>query len=282
MISGKILAIGDIHGQYENLLSLWGKLQRRYPPDFPQEDLHIVFLGDYVDRGPKSKDVIEFLCKLKASRPTHTHFLAGNHDFALAAFIGILPPGSPTTGYSAQRSEQIGDSIEDDTMHLQGRRYAHHLSVYDNYTTFESYGVNPESPERRDLLRAAIPQSHQDFLQSLLWVVEHEIYVFVHAGLAKFKRPPWSQWSIPQQLDILRRRDVSSGRPGPLCERFFPDVALEGLEDKIQVVGHVPCGFVPEIGRHIIRMDTSGGFGDNPISAILLPGNEVTASHEKR
>ena len=50
----------------------------------------MVFLGDYVDRGPDSRAVLELLTHLQRSRP-NTHFICGNHDFALMAFLGLLP-----------------------------------------------------------------------------------------------------------------------------------------------------------------------------------------------
>jgi serine/threonine protein phosphatase 1 len=56
---GKIFAIGDIHGCYEKLY----RLMERLPYD-PQRDT-LVFLGDYIDRGPRSRDVMTYLCQLR-------------------------------------------------------------------------------------------------------------------------------------------------------------------------------------------------------------------------
>jgi serine/threonine protein phosphatase 1 len=67
----KTFAIGDIHG---HLMAL-EKLMETVP--FSPDD-RIVFLGDYVDKGPDVRGVLELLCDF-ADRP-NTVFLRGNHD----------------------------------------------------------------------------------------------------------------------------------------------------------------------------------------------------------
>ena len=67
----KIIAIGDIHGELYKLLNLFARLS------IGTNDT-LVFLGDYIDRGKKSKDVINFLIKL--SKDYNCIFLKGNHE----------------------------------------------------------------------------------------------------------------------------------------------------------------------------------------------------------
>ena len=67
----RTLAIGDIHGCLAPLESLWQIIDPK-PAD------HIIFLGDYVDRGPDSKGVIDFI--LKAQKDFHVTCLTGNHE----------------------------------------------------------------------------------------------------------------------------------------------------------------------------------------------------------
>jgi len=82
---GRLLAIGDIHGcrtQLQNLLSLVA----------PTAHDQLVFLGDYVDRGPDSAGVIEELLALRGQLP-RTIFLRGNHEQML---LEVLDGGDPT------------------------------------------------------------------------------------------------------------------------------------------------------------------------------------------
>lgn len=65
--------IGDIHGHYFKLKNLFDELRSHINPD----DL-VIFLGDYIDRGPDSFEVIEFLVAL--SGIYQTVFLMGNHE----------------------------------------------------------------------------------------------------------------------------------------------------------------------------------------------------------
>ncbi len=65
--------VGDIHGQYGKLESLFNYLLQKIRPD----DV-IIFIGDYLDRGPSSYAVIEFLIDI--SRKFKTVFIMGNHE----------------------------------------------------------------------------------------------------------------------------------------------------------------------------------------------------------
>ena len=75
-LNDPVKIIGDIHGQYLDLLkilSLCGSLE-----DNPQ--LKLLFLGDYVDRGINGTEVIELLMTLKIRFPKQIYLLRGNHE----------------------------------------------------------------------------------------------------------------------------------------------------------------------------------------------------------
>jgi len=76
----KTYVIGDVHGCYQTLKALLDKIS----PD-PQTDV-VVFLGDYVNRGPDSKKVISELLRLQRQ---FRHFMAlmGNHEFMLLNYL---------------------------------------------------------------------------------------------------------------------------------------------------------------------------------------------------
>jgi serine/threonine protein phosphatase 1 len=78
----QIVAIGDVHGCVKTLKALWEKLE-------PYEDYIHLFVGDYIDRRPDSKGVIDFLLDVRQKRKTI--FLRGNHELML---LNALQSGS--------------------------------------------------------------------------------------------------------------------------------------------------------------------------------------------
>jgi serine/threonine protein phosphatase 1 len=142
--NGKIFAIGDIHGCYDKLR----RLMERLPYD-PKQDT-LVFLGDYIDRGTRSRDVLSYLCQLRAESP-NVIMLIGNHEYLMLEY------------------HRTGDP--------ELLPFLRHLGID---ATFDSYGVNnPQSLQKMLFL----PEEHRQLLQALLPYWETEDYIFVHAGL---------------------------------------------------------------------------------------------------
>jgi serine/threonine protein phosphatase 1 len=135
----KIFAIGDIHGCYDKLKSLMEKI----PIDFTRDTL--VFIGDYIDRGSQSVEVVDYLIKLKKRVP-EVVFLKGNHEDMLDKFIN----GADRFTYLLNGGQQ----------------------------TLDSYLMKPAESEF-----FPIPAEHLDFFKSLRLFYETEEFIFVHAGL---------------------------------------------------------------------------------------------------
>jgi len=77
----RVLAVGDIHGMYEKLIMLMEKIQFD-----PEEDL-LVFLGDYVDRGPDSVQCLQYVYDLQHSSPDSVVCLLGNHEVMMSSYL---------------------------------------------------------------------------------------------------------------------------------------------------------------------------------------------------
>lgn len=158
-----VCCIGDVHGYITKLKNLWSNLETLIDPSDFNSAL-IIFLGDYCDRGPNTREVIDFLISLPTKFPNQKHvFLSGNHDLAFAAFVGVLP--QPVDGSDFKEGWKEYDQNEPregwfngdgyERMHLQGRRWGGKItvrfntvkgteykgSIYDAAPTFESYGV---------------------------------------------------------------------------------------------------------------------------------------------
>ncbi len=133
----RIFAIGDIHGCLSKLEDLLKRLPINWKADI------LIFLGDYVDRGPESCQVLELLLALDSSYPGHIIFLKGNHEDMFLRYLD-------------------GD--------LSGL----YLSI-GGAETLKSYPKGSNGPE--------IPGAHMDFLKNLRPYYETDHYIFVHAGL---------------------------------------------------------------------------------------------------
>ena len=84
----RLYVVGDIHGRADLLERLLDSINddfQRDPPEFG--GLELVFLGDYIDRGDRSADVLESLIALDLGPDFSAQFLKGNHEAMLLRFI---------------------------------------------------------------------------------------------------------------------------------------------------------------------------------------------------
>ncbi len=77
----RVLAVGDIHGMYEKLIKLMEIIQFD-----PEEDL-LVFLGDYIDRGPDSVKCLRYVYDLQRTCPDSVVCLLGNHEVMMSSYL---------------------------------------------------------------------------------------------------------------------------------------------------------------------------------------------------
>lgn len=154
----RVYAIGDIHGELEMLERLLERIQQDAAEARPTRKV-VVFLGDYVDRGSNSRQVIELL--LSEPLPGfESVYLKGNHE---AAFEGFMT--APEN-------------------HL-------HWLTFGGVSTCASYGVDSAAPpEDAEMLTwlsrclsDAVPQAHKDFLSALRLSHQEGDYFFAHAGI---------------------------------------------------------------------------------------------------
>jgi serine/threonine protein phosphatase 1 len=150
-------AVGDIHGRLDLLEDLLRTIEEDNAAR-PRKPTSVVFLGDFVDRGPDSAGVIE---QLRTWQPDGIEpvFLAGNHEEMLLRIM-------------AGKAANVRRWLE-----------------FGGKECVTSYGVDPAQLERLDdrrageLLRKAVPQAHRNFLEQLDDSFRFGDYLFVHAGI---------------------------------------------------------------------------------------------------
>lgn len=80
----RIYAVGDVHGRLDCLKDILQKM-RDHMRQHPVAHNTVVFLGDYIDRGPHSKEVVD--CLLENPLPAGMVYLMGNHEYVLLLFL---------------------------------------------------------------------------------------------------------------------------------------------------------------------------------------------------
>ena len=289
-----VVCIGDIHGHLDKLTSLWANLETCLG-SAGLAAATVVFLGDYCDRGPDTKGVLEWLVRTKARRQEgRTRFLAGNHDFAFAAFLQRLPCAELPPSFDldatlpARYRHGFWPHRAAGGMHYMGRRWGG-SHVYNAEETCASYGVPFGVDAKRSepllaALAAAVPEAHKEFLGGLEWAVLLERpqwrtnalrrLVCVHAGLT-------GTASAEEQLRGLLARDLQATalhQEGPARIAAFsgrgeveaPPPELMGWATVVS--GHHGYRAVRE-GRVIL--DRSGGLDDGVLEAIVFPYMKV-------
>ncbi len=157
-VGERVYAIGDIHGRVDLLDRLLVGI-RADLKSFSGVRVRLVFLGDYIDRGPNSRKTIDRLLELRERYPD-SRFLLGNHEEAMLNFLDDPKSGNAWLDFGG---------VE----------------------TLNSYGVGTPTPrssiaaleKARDELEEAVPEEHLDFLDELELSTSIGDYFFAHAGV---------------------------------------------------------------------------------------------------
>jgi serine/threonine protein phosphatase 1 len=225
-------AIGDVHGEADKLRRLHDAILQRIA--FERRAAKIVHLGDYVDRGPDSRGVIEQIMALEKrfdSDPTvEVISLMGNHEQMLLE------------AYS-------GDPDDEHNWLTQG-----------GFETLESYSEDPVTEAGG--WRRLIPEEHIAWLahRPLLLHDSNRKLIFVHAGIEPATFP-----DEDEDTYLWTRSDRF------FDDDAWPD--REELKGLLVVHGHTPKNFDPEVFPRRINVDTGAVFG-GPLTAVMLKEGE--------
>ena len=223
-----IFAIGDIHGCLKQLVTLQDKIFN-YPQYNKEEDL-LLYLGDYIDRGPSSKDVINHILQLQ-TEGIKSIFLMGNHEQFMIDFLfnkinnlsNWIMNGADQTfkSYNIEIAEFIKDGFEDDNI-----------------------------DKVRDVFLSKLTKEHVYFFKNLEITYTMGDYLFVHAGINPEK-------SLSEQSDI----DFIWSRSDKFFDKNFKF-------EKIIVHGHSPEKEVVNF-PYRINIDT-GCFFSGKLSCVCV------------
>lgn len=171
----RTLAISDIHGCLDSFKGLLKKLK------LTKTD-QLFLIGDFIDRGPNSKGVIDYIWQLQRDQ-FNIHCLRGNHEQML---------------------------LDSQSNFEKARNWKHHGGS----TTLESFQAHTIG---------GISREHLSWMSKLPLFLEHDRYIFVHAGL---------NFDFPNPLEGLHSM--------LWIRRWYDDINYPWLGDRIIVHGHTP------------------------------------------
>lgn len=152
----RLYAVGDIHGCHELMSKMHQRIMAEIMTDQPP-DWRVIYLGDYIDRGPASRQVLDFLASATQS-DSRIVALAGNHDIG---FLDFLAEPSPDSLFANNGGDATAFSYGVD-LHVRSP---------------EAFAQTSES------LRKAVPEEHLTFMRGLRLSVTFGDFFFCHAGI---------------------------------------------------------------------------------------------------
>ena len=241
-----VLIFGDVHGEAERLHALIHGARARFG------ELEIYGVGDFMDRGPDSKGVIQ-ICVDEGVLG-----IMGNHEVWFR--------------------EMLDGKFDRSALH----------PVMGGRATLDSYGLGIRHPVRN--VSRCVPKAHQDWIRSLpvarKVVVDERTYWLTHAGVpgelgARLRIAAEAEFAkkegMPKLTDEMLVQMLVNGAQEFLLWKHMnpkdPDRhAFQG--DSVQVFGHTPLNAAMN-GGHFIALDTGSGRkkAPNALSGLVLTPN---------
>ncbi len=224
----RTIAIGDIHGNAYLLEGLLRQVKERAQPGDT-----LVFIGDYIDRGADSREVVEMVLRTREEWNGLVVCLRGNHEDMLLDSLGE----AATRTYDSGLWEYNGG---DEAI----QSYASHYG-----------GPWPD----------CLPEEHRRFFRELRLWHEDEHAFYVHAGLEPGQRP---EETDPSELVWIRDRFIDCEYDWGKPVVFGHTPQFEGSEE-IQSIEEIevwrPLNWPEKIG-----IDTGAAYG-GPLCAVIMP-----------
>lgn len=245
-----IWAIGDIHGRVDLLRPLVKAVMTEM--ELSQADRRVlVFLGDYIDRGPHSKQVMDVLAEVSAQASCEVHLLRGNHEDRFMAFMADPSTGPAWCGYGGSE-------------------------------TLHSYGLRPPSAHEGPAAWAAtssalvetLPADHRRLLGGMKTCLMVGDYFFAHAGarpdvLLSDQDPSDLMWIRDDFLQSPVGFDHVIVHGHSPCDVVHSDGRRIGIDTGAYATGRLTALRLEGGDRMILQTMTTGGQIELQRSSLL-------------
>ena len=215
--------IGDVHGEYQTLLALIAQLPR---------DAKLIFVGDLIDRGAQSQEVVAFI------RENNHQTVMGNHEGLFCKFA---------LEFLSHLDGEIAYAEINQRWHKSGR-----------FETFLSYGVVAISKEGRYRV-VNDPRSKERLRDDIAWMRQNPLYLVVDRGDSSDKKVVVSHSNISQVWHI--RNDQKRKLDFQQTTLWTRDHTVDKGAKIFNIFGHHPQKFKPEITEDYVNVDTGCCYG---------------------
>lgn len=250
--------LGDVHGMYYTLLKLLDKIDQ-----IDDSPVH-VFVGDYVDRGGHTPEVLDLVIDLQQDGAV---CLRGNHDDVVDWFLNDHT-------LSDIKELTVSKTPEDAVSWWLQNGFGR---------TLESYSVATLYPNVIEQFRKDVPKKHKNFLRNLPLYWENETHFACHGFM-------YPDRELPREFRFMPSDKITNTEV--LWSRFSPnpaggiDPAIIPVWDKIGVFGHTPVsyyGMVAGIKHHNIRLIDTGAFMKEYLTGYCCSRDEfVSVAYDPR
>jgi serine/threonine protein phosphatase 1 len=231
--------IGDIHGEYATLLALIAKLPK---------DAELIFVGDLIDRGASSREVIAFI------RENNHRAVLGNHEELMINY---------GTSFTKTYSKSTNPS------------FLHNWYNNGGDATLFSYGLL-KYDKKEGMMCIENSTMLEQFLDDIEWLKTLPLYIEL----------PQKINNLPVVITHASCADVWYHHNNPDGEATFREYALWHRKDPkptseiYNIFGHTPVEFGVEIEEHFANVDTGcyiKKHGYNELSAFCVETQEVVS-----
>ncbi|TYB33484.1 MAG: serine/threonine protein phosphatase [Flexistipes sinusarabici] len=241
-----IAVIGDVHGCIKTLSELVERLLRKYDIE------KFIFIGDLIDRGPASSEVMEYVQDLKREYPVE--LLRGNHEDMMLDFAAGVKHYGNSDWLNNGGVEAI-KSISGETLF---EKYANGENIFEEFS---------RSLNKFEYLLSSI----KDY--SVVELEGNKLFLS-HAGVSDFSLPPARQMDyLPEDLRLVKYpfiwdRSVDSKR-----EKYFDYIVVHGHTPVLKLTGYAESG-KPFVNKNqdgeivSINIDTGCVYGGS-LSALV-------------
>lgn len=236
----RILAIGDIHGNYNGLIQALEKAE------FDNSKDQLIVLGDYTDRHPDSALVVQFLIELQIESNNRHIFIRGNHDVWCEEW---LKTGSVNKIWYNQGGKETIESYTETKLLTEDSHRKFFRSLHNYYIDEENRGfVHGGFHSRKGL-------GHEVYQSDYYW--DRDLWTLALVSNPLYVNGTLEKEGVPQGYRMLRHKEIFIGHTSTINWNYKHNGVLRIPSEEYKVGKPITT---PIQACNVWNLDTGGGY----------------------